>query len=99
MINPPHNTTFEIVQEWTPVDQYDHMPPTRLRIENGVQWQEVIDSDDWLYLGHCPTPLTRWQWFVYHIAHGLLMRYPLWKILPYAVKHCNPDNEVDEYGD
>jgi hypothetical protein len=97
IINPPHEMDFEITQEWDAVGTHDHIPPVTIRVTNGEQWVKLLDDDNWLWLGHCPAPQTRWEWFVYHVAHGLLMRYPLHKILPYAWKHCTPATEIDEF--
>lgn len=96
IINPNPDMKLELISEWQPVDKHDAIPPYRYRFENGTQWCEILDDDNWMHLGYCPMPKTRWQWFVYHIAHGLLMRYPLWKILPYALKYCNPESEIDD---
>lgn len=49
---------------------------------------------DWLPVGHIPRPTTRPGWFVYHVIHGLWMRYPLHKVLGYALANSQP-GEMD----
>jgi len=34
-----------------------------------------------LNLGTCPKPTNRVQTFVYHLCHGLIMRYGVWSVL------------------
>lgn len=42
-------------------------------------------AEQWLPVGWIPRPRTRMGWFVYHLVHGMWMRYPLHKVLGYAV--------------
>lgn len=46
---------------------------------------EIIDHPDWLEVGYIPKPRTRWGWFLYHLVHGLAMRYPVRKVLLFSV--------------
>jgi hypothetical protein len=48
------------------------------------------EHDAWLPVGYIPRPATRLGWFVYHVIHGLWMRYPLLKVLGYAVANTKP---------
>lgn len=47
-------------------------------------------NDAWLPVGSIPRPRTRLGWFVYHLVHGLWMRYPLHKVLGYAFANTKP---------
>jgi hypothetical protein len=49
---------------------------------------------DWLPVGHIPRPTTLLGWFAYHVIHGLWMRYPLHKVLGYALANSQP-GEMD----
>ena len=49
---------------------------------------------DWQPVGFIPRPTTRLGWFVYHVVHGLWMRYPLHKVLGYALANTQP-GELD----
>jgi len=50
------------------------------------QYEEVLeDFDNWLPVGYIPAPRTRCGWFFYHLIHGIWMRYPLWKVILYAL--------------
>lgn len=41
-------------------------------------------SRNWVHLGWCPSPTTTRERFVYHLCHGLLMRYPFTSVLAFA---------------
>ncbi|MEM7531082.1 MAG: hypothetical protein AAF639_02805 [Chloroflexota bacterium] len=41
--------------------------------------------DDWVFVGYVPSPKTRLGWFVYHMIHGLLMRYPLRSVIAFSL--------------
>jgi len=45
---------------------------------------EVSSDDEWIYIGHIPTPKTRLGWFVYDIIHGLAMRYRFLPVIVFA---------------
>lgn len=65
-------------------------PQQQLRLINGAWWRKVRDSADWLELGICPVPKTRWQVFVYHFCHGTLMQYPFWDVLRFSIANSDP---------
>lgn len=56
--------------------------------------KDVDNRPEWLPVGHIPRPTTRLGWFVYHVVHGLWMRYPLYKVLGYALANSQP-GEMD----
>jgi hypothetical protein len=67
-------------------DRGEMMPPAlRAKFWDGSWWDERLDDKGWLLLGVAPYPRTRWQWFKHHILHGLLMDYPFWSVLKYAI--------------
>lgn len=41
-------------------------------------------ADGWMRLGVCPAPRTTWETIRYHAGHGLVMGYPLLRILWFA---------------
>lgn len=52
--------------------------------EDGTVWQEITESPGWIHVGWAPRPNSRLQWFVHHVCHGLLMRYPLRDVVTWA---------------
>jgi hypothetical protein len=56
--------------------------------------EDADERDEWQPVGHIPSPKTRVGWFFYHLVHGLWMRYPLHKVLGYAICNTNPGAEV-----
>lgn len=76
-----------------PNEQYDKLNPPFNHIihsdEDGRFYAELSNSDEWLYVGHIPTPKTRLGWFLYNLIHGLWMKYPLWKVLLFAMDKDN----------
>lgn len=65
--------------------------------DDGNEYILQVDYPDWQPVGHIPRPRTRPGWFVYHIIHGLYMRYPWWKVLGFALASntMGPDIYVD----
>ena len=58
---------------------------------------DVVNTKEWLYVGHIPTPKTRIGWFIYNVIHGLSMRYRLLPVLSFSVSEFfrnNSDREV-----
>ena len=55
---------------------------------------DALERDEWLPVGYIPRPSTRVGWFAYHLVHGLWMRYPLHKVLGYALTNTQPSLEV-----
>jgi hypothetical protein len=47
---------------------------------------DLPHSSGWMRLGSVPLPSTRRERFVHHVAHGLLMHYPVHHILAFAFK-------------
>lgn len=59
-----------------------------------MQLEEPARYESWLPVGYIPCPRTRLGWFLYHLVHGLWMRYPLHKVLGFALAHTKPDEFV-----
>lgn len=58
-------------------------PPYELRVApNNV-------PDEWVFVGLVPTPKTRIGWFMYHLIHGLAMRYPLKSVIAFSLLDTN----------
>ena len=55
---------------------------------------DTDERDEWLLVGHIPRPRTRLGWFCYHLVHGLWMRYPLRKVLGYALANTRPETDL-----
>lgn len=71
---------------------YDRLNPPifdHILGDDGRIYQELLDDDRWLNVGYIPTPTTRLGWFVYHVVHGLAMRYPVASVLRYAWQNSN----------
>lgn len=45
----------------------------------------LADEPGWIHVGYIPLPTTWLGWFLYHLAHGIAMRYPLHKVIGYAL--------------
>lgn len=72
------------------------VPPVRVKYWRGKQWREVPDGPDWIFLGIAPTPQTTWQALLYHILHGLIMRYPIADVLRWSWRNRHSFMEVNE---
>lgn len=79
-------------------DEYDRLNPPVVRAiitDDGIYLRQ-IDDDRWLPVGCILTPRTRLGWFVYHMVHGLAMRYRLLPVLLYSIKHAFSDSEAHD---
>lgn len=56
--------------------------------ESGQLYYKAVDDPEWLFTGYIPTPQSRLGWFIYHLIHGLAMRYPVRKVLVFSVAHA-----------
>ena len=52
--------------------------------------------EDWVDVGMIPEPRTRLGWFLYHLVHGLVMRYPIHRVLAFALIHTNPRGRIEK---
>ena len=69
--------------------------PKQLTVIDGdsiIEYEELLCNDKWLAVGHIPLPHTRLGWLVWHIIHGLLMRYPVYKVIGYALTHTKMED-------
>lgn len=73
---------------------YKRLNPPR---ELNREWADV--PDEWLGVGYIPCPQTRLGWFMYHVVHGLAMRYPLRSVLAFALLHSNPNRGKEAKAD
>lgn len=55
---------------------------------------DTEECEDWLTVGYIPRPATRLGWLFYHIVHGLWMRYPLHKVLGFALANTKQPEDV-----
>lgn len=55
---------------------------------------EDASGQEWLPVGHIPLPTTRLGWFAYHLIHGLWMRYPLHKVVGFALFDRGYEEEI-----
>ena len=53
-------------------------------------YEEVLNPREWLLVGHIPVPRSWLGWFVYHLIHGLWMRYPIHKVVLYSLFNSTP---------
>jgi hypothetical protein len=74
-----------------------HNPPMQVRVfdENDNEYESVVYHEDWQPVGYIPRPKTRPGWFMYHLIHGLVMRYPWWKVLGFAFANTKPAELID----
>lgn len=73
--------------------EYDKRSPPVLKMQfiDDILYEEKINSDEWQPVGYIPTPKTRIGWFMYHLIHGIWMRYPIHKVVLYSLFHTNPE--------
>lgn len=66
-------------------------PPAQTVKEfDGRMWYQETNNNDWMNIGMVARPKTKWEWTRHHILHGLLMNYPLWTVLIFALfNHFN----------
>lgn len=82
-------------------EQYDRLNPPYVDtcVLGDMLIEIVIEDTDWLPVGYIPAPTTSAGWFFYHFIHGIVMRYPLWKVLLYALAESPPlEEDADEHG-
>jgi len=60
--------------------------PIETKVIEGELWIKQPDTDD-VYLGFCPKPSNRWQTFVYHVCHGIIMQYSILDVLLWSWKN------------
>lgn len=53
--------------------------------ETGKEYEERLTDPYWLNMGYRPRPTTWLGWFVYHLVHGLWMKYPWYKVLLFSI--------------
>lgn len=70
-------------------------PSTDVMFIRNKQWVCVDYGQDWVHLGIAPRPKTQWQAFIHHIAHGVLMNYPVWDVLVWSWKNRDSFEEKD----
>lgn len=76
-------------------DEYERLNPPTLRPlmrADGLYFRSLQD-ERWLPVGYIPRPTTRIGWFVYHVVHGLAMRYRLLPVLLYAFRYSFFEDE------
>lgn len=79
-------------------DEIDRLnPPPEIFVpgNDGNLYMLCSYHEGWLPVGNIPAPRTRFGWFMYHLIHGLVMRYPLWKVLGFAISNTKPGEDVD----
>lgn len=68
-------------------------PPTEIfEDDDGMMLLRYFGSDEWLHVGYIPMPKTKLARFLYHLVHGLAMRYPLHKVLVFALTNMEYTN-------
>lgn len=75
-------------------EQYDKLnpPDEEFRVVKEDLWTKELDGQEWLRMGYIPTPRNYFEWLFYHFVHGVLMRYPLHKVILYCLNRdawCN----------
>lgn len=73
--------------------EYDRLNPPSLDVieRDGKLYEEILYDEKWMCIGYVPAPSSRLGWFVHHVVHGLAMRYPILKVLAYALRHTDPE--------
>lgn len=61
--------------------------------DTGLPYIQWYDNDGWVWMGYVPRPKTRLGWVVHHILHGVLMHYPLHKVLLYACLYSKEERD------
>lgn len=69
---------------------------TEIREYDGRLWRVLPDAQsDTIDLGVAPMPKTVWQTLVYHICHGVIMRYPLIDVLVWSWRNRKSFTETE----
>lgn len=81
---------FEMTQE-----EYDNLNPPILDClydeETEKYFIELLGDDPaWIPVGYIPKPKSRLGWFMYHLVHGLAMKYPFHKVVYFSITNTNP---------
>jgi hypothetical protein len=88
----------EMTKTWLLTDeQYNRLNPPPVSLvagDDGKPYAEIIDNPNWMWMGYIPTPKSRTGWFFHHIMHGLMMRYPFFKVLLYAISHTTGEADA-----
>jgi len=71
-------------------EEYESLNPPILMplLRSDGLYFKVLQDERWLPVGYIPRPQTRRGWFLYHLAHGLAMRYRLLPVLAYSLKEA-----------
>lgn len=81
-------------------EQITSRNPRPLRVkfdpESQTFYEEMLQDPAWLRMGYVPAPASRLGWFLHHVIHGLLMRYPLTAVLRWSWQHSRPEDNVPE---
>jgi hypothetical protein len=83
-------------------EEADRLNPPILNIIEGGDgdlYVQHLFHPDWQPVGHVPAPRTRLGWFLYHLIHGLVMRYPLHKVIGFALMNTKVSDDVEVVGD
>lgn len=72
-------------------------PPLLIKYDRirDIDFIEIMEDPEWLSVGYIPVPRTRLGWFLYHLVHGLVMKYPAHKVLFYALNNMAPCEIVE----
>lgn len=75
-------------------EEYDKFNPPTLLVkydkERDIDFIEILNDPRWTSVGYVPTPKGQLGWFIYHLIHGLVMRYPIHKVLYFALNNTKP---------
>lgn len=69
--------------------EYDRLNPPQangILGDDGYVYEQVITDPHWLPVGYIPTPRSRLEWLVYHLLHGLAMRYRFLPVLAWSFR-------------
>ena len=77
-------------------DEYQKLNPPLVRglVRTDGLYLRALQDEKWLPVGYIPRPTTRLGWFVYHVVHGLAMRYRLLPVLVYAFRNSFLETEA-----
>ncbi len=70
-------------------NEYDKLNPPVLQViydeSKDTDFIEILNDSHWTSIGYIPTPQSQFGWFIYHLIHGIVMKYPFHKVLYFSL--------------
>ncbi len=85
---------YEKREIWSLTDEwYEKLNPPQESMEtitkNKIDYIRLLDDPKWLHMGYVPMPKTKFEIFRHHLLHGIMMNYPLGKVILYSIMNTS----------